>query len=91
VQYLIQHGYTHLTSYEPASWFWPFQWIEGSWLLALSLVLIGNALLSEVDLEDPSPRAGVRSPGREPAHASGRCSRSGFAIQRWKEQRRADG
>jgi ABC-type transport system involved in multi-copper enzyme maturation permease subunit len=39
-QYLIQHGYTQLTSYEPASRFWPFQWIEGGWLLALSLLLI---------------------------------------------------
>ncbi len=40
VLYLIQHGYTQLTSYQPVSRFWPFQWIEGSWLLALSLVLI---------------------------------------------------
>ncbi|MGA7911541.1 MAG: hypothetical protein WCC30_08355, partial [Candidatus Dormiibacterota bacterium] len=44
VLYLIQHGYTQLTSYEPASWFWPFQWIEGSWLLALSLLLIATAV-----------------------------------------------
>jgi hypothetical protein len=27
-------------SYQPASWFWPFQWIEGGWLLALSMLLI---------------------------------------------------
>jgi len=40
VQYLIQHGYTLLTTYQPDSRFWPFQWIEGSWLLALSLLLI---------------------------------------------------
>jgi ABC-type transport system involved in multi-copper enzyme maturation permease subunit len=39
-QYLAQHGFTQLTSYQPASRFWPFQWIEGSWLVALSLVLI---------------------------------------------------
>jgi hypothetical protein len=39
-QYLIQHGYTLWTSYEPASRFWPFQWIEGGWLLALSVLLI---------------------------------------------------
>jgi hypothetical protein len=39
-QYLIQHGYTQLTTYDPASRFWPFQWIEGGWLLALSLLLI---------------------------------------------------
>ena len=37
----IQHGYTQLTTYQPASRFWPFQWIEGGWLLALSLLLIG--------------------------------------------------
>ncbi len=28
------------TSYQPASRFWPFQWIEGGWLLALSVLLI---------------------------------------------------
>jgi hypothetical protein len=40
VQYLIQHGLTQLTTYQPASRFWTFQWIEGGWLLALSLILI---------------------------------------------------
>jgi hypothetical protein len=39
-QCLAQHGYTHWTSYQPASRFWPFQWIEGGWLLALSVLLI---------------------------------------------------
>jgi hypothetical protein len=37
---LVQHGYTQWTSYQPASRFWPFQWIEGGWLLALSALLI---------------------------------------------------
>jgi hypothetical protein len=40
VRYLVQQGYTQLTTYQPASRFWPFQWIEGGWLLALSLLLI---------------------------------------------------
>ncbi len=40
VQCLAQHGYTQWTSYQPASRFWPFQWIEGGWLLALSAVFI---------------------------------------------------
>ncbi len=39
-QCLTQHGYTAWTSYQPSSRFWPFQWIEGSWLLALSVLLI---------------------------------------------------
>ena len=39
-QYLAQHGYTLWTSYQPGSRFWPFQWIEGGWLLALSALLI---------------------------------------------------
>jgi hypothetical protein len=39
-QYLAHHGFTQLTSYQPASRFWTFQWIEGSWLLALSVLLI---------------------------------------------------
>jgi hypothetical protein len=40
VHYLSQHGYTLLTTYQPDSRFWPFQWIEGGWLLALSVLLI---------------------------------------------------
>jgi hypothetical protein len=39
-QCLIQHGYTHWATFQPASHFWPFQWIEGGWLLALSVLLI---------------------------------------------------
>jgi hypothetical protein len=39
-QYLAQHGYTLWTSYQPGSRFWPFQWIEGGWVLALSVLLI---------------------------------------------------
>ena len=31
------HGWA---SYQPGSRFWPFQWIEGGWLLALSVLLI---------------------------------------------------
>jgi hypothetical protein len=41
VQYLMQHGYTQITSYQPDSRYWPFQWIEFGWLTALALVLLG--------------------------------------------------
>ena len=40
MQYLTQHGYTYWTRYQPGSRFWPFQWIEGGWLLALSVLLL---------------------------------------------------
>jgi hypothetical protein len=40
VHYLVQHGYALVTTFQPDSRFWPFQWIEGSWLLAFSLLLI---------------------------------------------------
>lgn len=40
VQYLLHHGITFSVSYQPASRFWSFQWIEGGWLLALSLLLM---------------------------------------------------
>ena len=40
LQCLVQHGFTFWTSYQPASRFWPFQWIEGGWLLALSVLLM---------------------------------------------------
>ncbi len=39
-QCLSQHGYTLMASYQPASRFWPLQWIECGWLLALSVLLI---------------------------------------------------
>jgi hypothetical protein len=42
--YLLHHGFAQLTSYQPASRFWPFQWIEGGWLLALSLLLIAATI-----------------------------------------------
>jgi len=40
LHYLTQHGYTQWTRYQPASRFWPFQWIEAGWLVALSVLLI---------------------------------------------------
>jgi len=43
-QYLNQHGYTLWTSYQPTSRFWAFQWIEGGWLLALSVLLIAATI-----------------------------------------------
>ena len=43
-QCLTQHGYTLWTSYQPGSRFWPFQWIEGGWLLALSALLIATTV-----------------------------------------------
>jgi len=39
-QCLSQHGYTAWSSYPPGSRFWPFQFIEGGWLLVLSVLLI---------------------------------------------------
>jgi hypothetical protein len=43
-QCLAQHGYMMWSSYQPASRFWPFQWIEGGWLLALSALLIAATI-----------------------------------------------
>ena len=37
---LVQHGYTQWSDYQPASHYWPYQWIEGGWLLGLSVLLI---------------------------------------------------
>ena len=41
VQYLLQHGYTQVTSYQPDSRYWPLQWIEFGWLTALAVLLLG--------------------------------------------------
>ena len=43
-QCLARHGYTQWTSYQPGSRFWPFQWIEGGWLLALSILLLAATI-----------------------------------------------
>jgi ABC-type transport system involved in multi-copper enzyme maturation permease subunit len=40
LHYFTQHGYIQWTSYQPGSRFWPFQWIEGGWLLVLAVLLI---------------------------------------------------
>ncbi len=44
-QCLLQHGYTEWANYQPVSRFWPFQWIEGGWLLALSALLVTVTVL----------------------------------------------
>jgi hypothetical protein len=44
LQFLTQHGYTQWTSYQPASRFWPLQWIEGGWLVALSVLLMAATI-----------------------------------------------
>ena len=66
VQYLIQHGYTQLTTYQPAGRFWPFQLIEGGWLLALSVLLIATA----VWLVAPPRRVGLSFSGYRPNRRS---------------------
>ena len=43
-QCLAPHGYVQWTSYQPVSRLWPFQWIEGGWLLALSVLLIAATI-----------------------------------------------
>jgi ABC-type transport system involved in multi-copper enzyme maturation permease subunit len=40
VTYLLHHGYTQWTSYQPASRYWIFQWIEFGWLTALAVLLL---------------------------------------------------
>jgi hypothetical protein len=37
---LVDHGYTQWLAYQPSSHFWPFQLIEGGWLVALSVALV---------------------------------------------------
>lgn len=44
IRYLLMHGFTRVTSYQPGNWFWPFQLIEGAWLLVLSLLLGASAI-----------------------------------------------
>jgi hypothetical protein len=41
ITYLSQHGYTQVHTYQPDSRYWTFQWIELSWLVLVSIVLLG--------------------------------------------------
>jgi hypothetical protein len=43
--FLLHHGYTQWTSYQPAGRYWTFQWIEFGWLAALALLLMATTLL----------------------------------------------
>lgn len=38
------HGFAVLTTYQPDSRFWPFQWIEAGWLVVLSALLIAGTV-----------------------------------------------
>jgi ABC-type transport system involved in multi-copper enzyme maturation permease subunit len=40
LRYLTTHGYAYWTRFQPGSRFWPDQWIESAWLLALSAACI---------------------------------------------------
>ncbi len=40
VTFLLNHGYTQWTSYQPAGRYWTFQWIEFGWLTALAVLLM---------------------------------------------------
>jgi hypothetical protein len=44
IQYLLQHGYQQVTSYQPDSRYWPFQWIEFGWLTGLAVLLLAATL-----------------------------------------------
>ena len=40
IQYLLDHGYTQWTSFQPDNRYWTFQGIESGWLLLLSIALL---------------------------------------------------
>jgi ABC-2 family transporter protein len=42
--YLAAHHYTQWWTYQPVSRYWHFQFIEGGWLLALSLILFAGTV-----------------------------------------------
>lgn len=39
--YLSEHGYTQVHSYQPDSRYWTFQWMELTWLVLVSMALLG--------------------------------------------------
>lgn len=44
INWLTAHHYTQWTTLQPDSRFWPFQLIEGGWLLALSVLLMAGTV-----------------------------------------------
>jgi hypothetical protein len=42
VQYLLHHGYTQITSYQPDGRYWTLQWIEFGWLTVLAVLLLAT-------------------------------------------------
>ena len=44
IQYLLAHGYTQWTSFQPDNRYWTFQGIESGWLLLLSVGLLAATL-----------------------------------------------
>lgn len=45
IQYLVQHGYNQVTSYQPGGRFYAFQWIEFGWLTVLAAVFLALTVL----------------------------------------------
>ena len=43
--YLLHHGYTQWTSYQPTGRYWTFQWIEFGWLTAIAVIALTATLL----------------------------------------------
>ena len=41
ITYLSDHGYIQVHTYQPDSRYWTFQWIELSWLVLVSIALLG--------------------------------------------------
>jgi hypothetical protein len=43
--YLLNHGYTQWTTYQPDHRYWTFQWIEFGWLTVFAVLLLAATLL----------------------------------------------
>jgi ABC-type transport system involved in multi-copper enzyme maturation permease subunit len=78
-QYLVQHGYTLWSTYQPAGRFWTFQWIEGGWLLALSALLIA-ATVWLAHLRGALPRREHAGPGANRSRPRRRLARGALTA-----------
>lgn len=45
VSYLLHHGFTQWTSFQPAGRYWSFQWIEFGWLATIATILLAATVL----------------------------------------------
>jgi hypothetical protein len=91
MQYLLQHGYTQVTSYQPDSRYWTLQWIEsGGWLpsfFSSSGLPSGSCADDQPEVQGRLDVFCARNHFREVGERVGGQWRRGTADRGWRDRR----